>query len=140
MSWKLWGFASQLPLQPLDGGGLVDDEDLELHHVLGRQALLVVLGDLFEEKDHAVAFGEAVGETGQELAERQGHGDVAQDMEGDHAVEQQMRLALVDDLHPPVLGHEHGQLAEMGAEKVPDSLLGAARVSVKRSSRPSLGL
>ena len=48
-------------------------------------------------------------------------------MEGDHAIEQQMRLALVDDLHPSVLCHEHGQLAEMGAEKVPDSLLGASR-------------
>ena len=48
-------------------------------------------------------------------------------MKGDHAVEQQMRLAFVDDLYPPLLGHEHGQLAEMGAEKVPDSLLGAPR-------------
>ena len=63
------GLAAQLPFEPLDGGGFVDDEDLELHHVLGRKALSVVFGDLFEEENHAVAFGEAAGETGQELAE-----------------------------------------------------------------------
>ena len=64
---------------------------------------------------------------GQEFADRQGHRHVAKDVEGDHAIEQQMRLALGDDLHPPLLGHEHGELAKVGTKKVPDSLLGAAR-------------
>ena len=133
------GLAVQLPLEPLNGGGFVDDEYFELDYLLRGQALLVVLDHLIGEEDHAVAFGEMAGQAGQEFSDRQGHRHVAKDVEGDHAIEQQMRLAFVDDLHPPLLGHEHGELPEMGAEKsqTPSSV---PLVRVKRSSRPSLGL
>ncbi len=88
-----------------------------------RHAALVILRHLVGEKDHAVALGEPLRKTGQELAHRQRHRHIAEHMECHHPVKKQVRLPLVDDLDAAVLQDEDGELTKVGADEIPNALL-----------------
>ena len=112
-------------LQPLDRARLVVDEQGQLQERLRGQPLAVVLGDLLRQEEHAVALGEARGESGVELGCGERHHDAALHVEGDHAIEQQEVLPLGDHLGLVILGDEHRKLAQVGAGEVPDAPFGA---------------
>ena len=60
-------------------------------------------------------------------------------MEGDHAIEQQEVLALGDHLGAVVAGYEHRKLPQVGADEVPDALLGAG-CQLEARFEPVVGL
>ena len=99
------GLLGELLFEPLDGRGLVGDEDLKLQDLPDRHALLVVLSHLFREEVHPVPLREPL-QPLIKLRRRQRHSHAALDVEGHHAVEQQIVLPLGDNLGLAILGHK----------------------------------
>ena len=114
--------ALELLAQPLDGGLLVADEEIELDQLAGGEASGVVLDDLFAQEEHAVAFGKSLAEPGVELGGRERDGDAALHVEGDHAVEEQVALAFGDDLGAAVGADEDREPPQVGADEVPGAV------------------
>ena len=134
------GLLEQLLPKPLDGRRLVGDEELELQDLADGHALLVVLGDLVGEEVHPITLRETLLQPGVELRCGQRHGHAALDVEGHHAVEEQVVLPLGDDLGLAVLGDEDRKLLQVGADEIPDAIFCSSVQSLKRSSSPPLGL
>src|SRR5690606_1406985 len=112
--------SSELLLEPLDGRSLVRNKELELQHLLYRHALPVVLRYLVRKEVHPVALREALSESGIEFRSGEGHHHPPSDMEGHHAVIEEVILPLGDNFSLPILGNEHGKLSQMSADEVPD--------------------
>ena len=84
-------------------------------------ALPVVLGHLVGEEVHPIPRRETLLQPGVELSRGQRHGHAALDVEGDHAVEEQVVLALGDDLGLAVLGDKDRKLPQVGANEIPNA-------------------
>ena len=125
-SWKVWGFLDELLLEPLDGRGFVGDEELKLQNLPDGHALLVVLGHLLGQEVHAIPLGEPLDQPGVELSRGQRNGHAALDVEGHHAVEEQVVLTLGDDLGLAVLGDKDRKLLQVRADEVPDTFFGSS--------------
>src|SRR5438093_13112765 len=93
----LW-LLDELLLEPLDSRRFVYDEDGELQDLFDGHASFVVFGYLLGQEVHALALGETLAQPLVELRSRKRYGDATLDVEGNHAVEEQVVLALGDDL------------------------------------------
>ena len=110
-----------------------------MHHILRRQTFFIVLCNLIGKENHSIAFGKPSCYTREKLADRQRHRDVAKHVKGYHPVEQHVGLSLVNYLNLASFYYEHGQLAEVGAQKS-QTPCSVPFTSVNLSSNPSLGL
>ena len=99
---------------------------MKLHHLADGHALLVVFGHLLGEEVHPIPLGEPLGKPGIELSRGQRNGNASLNMEGHHAVEEQVVLALGDDLGLAVLRDEDRKLLQVSADEVPDTFFGAS--------------
>ena len=118
--------AAQLPAQPADRRLLVVDEEVGLVQVPRPHPPAVVVGDLFGEEVHVVALREALGQPRVELRRREGDRHAALDVEGDHAVVEEVARAFDDRLGEAVAGDEDGEPAEVAPHEVPCALLAAS--------------
>ena len=118
---------------------LVADEELELEELPGGQPSGVVLGDLLGQEVHAVAFWKPLAESGVELGGGERDRDAALDVEGDHAVEEQVALALGDHLGAALRADEHGEAPQVRADEVPGAVLGAG-LQAEAVLQPTVGL
>ena len=119
------GLLGKLLLEPLDGRCLVRNEKLKLKNLLDRHSLLIILSRLIRQEIHAFTHWEALFQARVELGSRQGNRYTSLDMEGDHAVEEQVILALGNDFNFAALGNKNRELFHVGSDKVPDSIFGA---------------
>ena len=113
---------------------LVGDRDLELQHLADTECASCRTRRPGPAGTTCRRAPGTAAEPGVELSGGQGHGHAALDVEGDHAVEEQVVLALRDDLRLAVAGDEHRKLLQVGADEVPGALLGPAGRS--RSAAP----
>ena len=91
------GLFGELLAEPLHGGRLVVDEEIELQHFFDGHALAIVLGDLIGEEIDAVAFGETLIEPSVKFGGREWDGDASLDMEGDHSIKEEVVLTFGND-------------------------------------------
>jgi hypothetical protein len=85
--------------------GSFADEEGQLLHLTHPQAAPVVLGGLGGQEVYAVPLREALLEAGVELGGAQGHAEAALDVEGDHAVVEQVGLTFGHYLQRAVAFH-----------------------------------
>jgi hypothetical protein len=120
------GLPDDLLLEPLDRRGFIGYEELELQQLMRRHSLSFIFNHLIRKEVHAVALGEALGQTLVKVARREGDTDSALDVEGYHTIEQQNLLSLRYHLSEPTLDDEDGKLPKVASDEIPQPLLGSS--------------
>ncbi len=92
------GWSLRIIAEPVNGAALVFHENGQLPDVLHLSSLLVVFVDLLWEEIHAVAFREPFRQPRLELSGTERDGGGVADIERHHAVVEDARVALRDEL------------------------------------------
>src|SRR5262249_22992516 len=122
---SLW-FIFQPITQPCDSCFLILHKNSELADAFHLLSLAVVLIYLLGQEEHLVTLWEAFGQSGLKVGGAERYRRRVADVEGDHSVVKDARIALGDVFELAATRFDHREVAEMSLDEIPRTFLGLA--------------